>query len=48
VITEDVGPGDLALGRSRQRNVSGWVVAKRPGTASAKAAEEAQGHDSPG
>ncbi len=48
VITEDVGPGDLALGRSRQRNVVGWVVAKRRGTASAEAAEQAQGHDSPG
>ncbi len=48
VITEDVGPGDLALGRSRQRNVVGWVVVKRRGTASAEAAEQAQGHDSPG
>jgi bifunctional UDP-N-acetylglucosamine pyrophosphorylase / glucosamine-1-phosphate N-acetyltransferase len=30
-ITGDVGPGDLAVSRSRQRNVSGWVARKRAG-----------------
>jgi bifunctional UDP-N-acetylglucosamine pyrophosphorylase/glucosamine-1-phosphate N-acetyltransferase len=40
VITEDVPPGDLALGRSRQRNIDGWVVASRPGSSSATAAEQ--------
>jgi bifunctional UDP-N-acetylglucosamine pyrophosphorylase/glucosamine-1-phosphate N-acetyltransferase len=38
VITSDVGPGDLAVGRARQRNVEGWVVANRPDTSSARAA----------
>jgi len=38
VITADVGPGDLAVGRARQRNVEGWVVANRPETSSARAA----------
>ena len=45
VITDDVPPGAMAVGRARQRNVSGWVERKRPGTASAQAAREAQ-HDS--
>ena len=26
VITEDVPPGALALGRARQRNLDGWVA----------------------
>ena len=38
-ITGDVGPGDLAVSRSRQRNVSGWVARKRAGTKTARAAE---------
>jgi bifunctional UDP-N-acetylglucosamine pyrophosphorylase/glucosamine-1-phosphate N-acetyltransferase len=41
-ITGDVGPGDLAVSRSRQRNVPGWVARKRPGTKTARAAEAAQ------
>jgi bifunctional UDP-N-acetylglucosamine pyrophosphorylase/glucosamine-1-phosphate N-acetyltransferase len=41
VITEDVPPGALALGRARQENVAGWVARKRPGTAAAEAAEAA-------
>jgi bifunctional UDP-N-acetylglucosamine pyrophosphorylase/glucosamine-1-phosphate N-acetyltransferase len=41
VITEDVPPGDLGLGRARQRNIDGWVKSRRPGTDSADAAEEA-------
>ena len=46
VITEDVAPGELALGRARQRNLPGWVAAKRPGSDSAQAAAAAQGDDS--
>jgi bifunctional UDP-N-acetylglucosamine pyrophosphorylase/glucosamine-1-phosphate N-acetyltransferase len=41
VITQDVAPGELAVGRARQRNLPGWVAAKRPGTASAEAARDA-------
>jgi bifunctional UDP-N-acetylglucosamine pyrophosphorylase / glucosamine-1-phosphate N-acetyltransferase len=40
-ITGDVGPGDLAVSRSQQRNVSGWVARKRAGTKTARAAEAA-------
>ena len=40
-ITGDVGPGDLAVGRSRQRNVAGWVARQRAGTKTARAAEAA-------
>ncbi len=40
-ITGNVGPGDLAVSRSRQRNVSGWVARKRAGTKTARAAEAA-------
>jgi bifunctional UDP-N-acetylglucosamine pyrophosphorylase/glucosamine-1-phosphate N-acetyltransferase len=42
VITQDVAPGELAVGRARQRNLDGWVRAKRPGSDSAQAAEEAE------
>ncbi|MEI2785477.1 MAG: bifunctional UDP-N-acetylglucosamine diphosphorylase/glucosamine-1-phosphate N-acetyltransferase GlmU [Candidatus Nanopelagicales bacterium] len=42
VITEDVPAGDLGLGRARQRNVDGWVAARRPGSASAQAADGAE------
>lgn len=41
VITEDVPPGAMAVGRARQRNIEGWVERKRPDSASAKAAREA-------
>ena len=40
-ITGDVGPGDLGVSRSRQRNVAGWVARKRAGTKTARAAEAA-------
>jgi len=40
VVTEDVPPGAMAVGRARQRNIPGWVERKRPGTASAQAAAE--------
>ena len=38
VIVEDVPAGALGIGRSRQRNIEGWVAANRPGTSSARAA----------
>jgi bifunctional UDP-N-acetylglucosamine pyrophosphorylase / glucosamine-1-phosphate N-acetyltransferase len=41
VITENVPPGAMGVGRSRQRNVAGWVLRARAGTASATAAEKA-------
>lgn len=37
-VRKDVPAGALAIGNSEQRNISGWVAAKRPGTASADAA----------
>lgn len=42
VITEDVPAGAMGVARSKQRNVLGWVLRKRSGSASAKAAEAAQ------
>ena len=41
VITEDVPAGAIGVGRSKQRNVLGWVMRKRSGTKSARAAEQA-------
>ena len=46
VITDDVPPGAMAVGRARQRNIDGWVERKRPGTAAADAARAAQRQDS--
>ena len=40
-ITSDVEIGELAVSRGRQRNVTGWVARKRPGTRTARAAEAA-------
>jgi bifunctional UDP-N-acetylglucosamine pyrophosphorylase/glucosamine-1-phosphate N-acetyltransferase len=49
VITKDVPPGSLAVARGQQRNIEGWVARKRPGSAAAKAAEEAsRGSDGEG
>jgi len=42
-ITEDVPPGAMGIGRSRQRNVLGWVFRRRAGTKSAEAARRAGG-----
>jgi bifunctional UDP-N-acetylglucosamine pyrophosphorylase/glucosamine-1-phosphate N-acetyltransferase len=42
VITQDVPPGALGVGRAHQRNVEGWVQRKRPGTKAADAAAAAQ------
>lgn len=41
VITDDVPPGAMAVARGRQRNVEGWVLRRRAGTASATAAADA-------
>lgn len=41
VITEDVPAGALAVGRARQHNSLGWVLRRRPGSASANAAAAA-------
>jgi bifunctional UDP-N-acetylglucosamine pyrophosphorylase/glucosamine-1-phosphate N-acetyltransferase len=41
VITQDVPPGALGIGRAGQRNIPGWVARRRPGTAPAAAAEAA-------
>lgn len=41
VITDDVPPGAMAVGRARQRTIPGWVQRKRPGSASAHAADDA-------
>ncbi len=38
VITEDVPAGSMAVGRARQRNIIDWVLRRRPGSESAKAA----------
>ncbi|MGA0979335.1 MAG: bifunctional UDP-N-acetylglucosamine diphosphorylase/glucosamine-1-phosphate N-acetyltransferase GlmU [Candidatus Nanopelagicales bacterium] len=45
VITDDVPAGAMAVGRARQRNIPGWVQRKRPGSESARAAD--QSHDQP-
>jgi bifunctional UDP-N-acetylglucosamine pyrophosphorylase/glucosamine-1-phosphate N-acetyltransferase len=47
VITDDVPPGALAVGRARQHVSEGWTRRRRPGTASAKAAEAAEAADPP-
>ncbi|MGH8959932.1 MAG: bifunctional UDP-N-acetylglucosamine diphosphorylase/glucosamine-1-phosphate N-acetyltransferase GlmU [Jatrophihabitantaceae bacterium] len=41
VITQDVPPGAMGVARATQRNVAGWVLRKRPGSAAAEAAERA-------
>jgi bifunctional UDP-N-acetylglucosamine pyrophosphorylase/glucosamine-1-phosphate N-acetyltransferase len=41
VITEDVPPGAMGVGRAKQRNIEGWVERRRPGTAAAAAAAAA-------
>ena len=38
VITEDVPPGAMGVGRARQRNILDWVLRRRPGSDSANAA----------
>jgi bifunctional UDP-N-acetylglucosamine pyrophosphorylase/glucosamine-1-phosphate N-acetyltransferase len=41
VITDDVPPGAMAVGRARQRTIAGWTERKRPGSSSARAAQAA-------
>lgn len=41
VITDDVPPGAMAVGRARQRNIENWVERRRPGSAAADAAQRA-------
>ena len=41
-VTDDVDPGEIAVARSKQRNIAGWVARKRPGTRTANAAADAQ------
>ncbi len=49
VITEDVPPGSMAIARSRQRNIEGWVERRRAGTPAAAAAARARaGDEKPG
>lgn len=40
-VVSDVGPGQLAVARARQRLVDGWVARRRPGSPSARAAVQA-------
>lgn len=42
VITDDVPPGAMGVGRARQRTILDWVLRKRGGSASARAAQQAQ------
>jgi bifunctional UDP-N-acetylglucosamine pyrophosphorylase/glucosamine-1-phosphate N-acetyltransferase len=41
VVRKDVESGSLAMNVAPQRNLAGWVIAKRPNTASADAAKKA-------
>ncbi len=42
VITDDVPPGAMAVGRARQRNIEDWVERRRPGSPAAQAAARAK------
>jgi len=42
VITDDVPPGAMAVGRARQRNIEDWVERRRPGSPAAEAAARAR------
>jgi bifunctional UDP-N-acetylglucosamine pyrophosphorylase/glucosamine-1-phosphate N-acetyltransferase len=44
-VRNDIPAGSLAVGNTEQRNIEGWVAAKRPGTPSAQAAEQASEHE---
>ena len=41
VVNEDVPAGAIAIARSRQVNILGWVLRKRKGSKSAAAAKKA-------
>jgi bifunctional UDP-N-acetylglucosamine pyrophosphorylase/glucosamine-1-phosphate N-acetyltransferase len=42
VITDDVPPGAIGVGRARQRTIKDWVLRRRSGSASARAALDAK------
>lgn len=42
VVRKDVEAGDLAMNVAPQRNLADWVIAKRPGSAAADAAQKAK------
>ncbi|MGE2721457.1 bifunctional UDP-N-acetylglucosamine diphosphorylase/glucosamine-1-phosphate N-acetyltransferase GlmU [Mycolicibacterium celeriflavum] len=48
VVRDDVPPGALAVSAGPQRNIEGWVARKRPGSAAARAAEQATDRDEGG
>jgi len=48
VITDDVPPGAMGVGRARQRNIRDWVRRRRPGSPAAAAAARAETEDSSG
>ncbi|MDL9938498.1 bifunctional UDP-N-acetylglucosamine diphosphorylase/glucosamine-1-phosphate N-acetyltransferase GlmU [Gordonia sp. ABSL1-1] len=48
VVRQNVPPGALAVSAGEQRNIDDWVVRKRPETAAARAAEEANAASTPG
>ena len=47
VVRDDVPPGALAVSAGPQRNIEGWVQRKRPGSAAARAAEQASQQSTP-
>ena len=46
VVRRDVPPGALAVSGGPQRNIEGWALTRREGTAQAQAAAEAMRHSS--
>jgi bifunctional UDP-N-acetylglucosamine pyrophosphorylase/glucosamine-1-phosphate N-acetyltransferase len=46
ILRRDVPPGALAISAGAQRNIEGWVLEHRPGTAAARAAASALGSGS--
>jgi bifunctional UDP-N-acetylglucosamine pyrophosphorylase/glucosamine-1-phosphate N-acetyltransferase len=42
VVRRSVSPGELAMNVAPQRNLADWVIAKRPGTQAAEAAQKAK------
>jgi bifunctional UDP-N-acetylglucosamine pyrophosphorylase/glucosamine-1-phosphate N-acetyltransferase len=42
VVTEDVPPGAIGVGRAKQRNIDGWVEKRRPDSPAAHAARKAR------